>query len=108
MMRLAALVSLLASTALGVVDASAASAPAVSGSAVSGSAVFVSTAVGAGCVNGVVEVRGSTMVRLDAVSGRWVPVATLPETVNALAYAPGPGLFYGIAGDRLVTVDPSG
>ncbi|WP_412543493.1 hypothetical protein R8Z50_13725 [Longispora sp. K20-0274] len=65
-----------------------------------------------GCGNGFYLVRGSTLFRYDKDAGGRTMVATLPVPVNALGYAPGQGLFYGIGdyhgGSHVVTVSPAG
>ncbi|GIG56959.1 hypothetical protein Lfu02_13310 [Longispora fulva] len=65
-----------------------------------------------GCRNGFYLVRGSTLFRYDENAGDRTTVAVLPVPVNALGYAPGQGLFYGVGdyhgGSHLVTVSPGG
>jgi GEVED domain len=65
-------------------------------------------AVTPACRNGFYVVSGESLVRYDEVSNRYLRIATLPGFVNALAYAPGPALVYGIAGSRIVTIDTGG
>jgi GEVED domain len=91
--------------------ASTAASTVASGSVTSPAGVAVTPAVVAvtpTCRNGFYVISGASLLRYDEVSNRYLTVATLPKYVNALAYAPGQALFYGIAGSRIVTIDAGG
>ncbi|MBB5870189.1 hypothetical protein F4553_003568 [Allocatelliglobosispora scoriae] len=65
-----------------------------------------SAVAAASCSGDYYLVRGTAFIKVDG--GSRSTVAHLPGLVNALGYARDQGLFYGISGSRIVTVDPSG